>query len=126
MEAQTQNIQQAYASQPSAKQDYYDNAGKKVGDFAIGFFGMWILNVVIYAVVFFVMMSLMMGAAGFTFLGIIGFIVILDIVLIFLAFYKGRRYIGIGAIVSVIVPLLIAGACVAVLFGGMALGGGGW
>jgi len=96
---------------------YYDTSGKKVGDFLIGFFGIWVLNSIFVAI-----NSLIFGGfSGPSFSGSIGMLtsvfpsLILDIVLIvyFLKFSE-RKYIGIGMLNSVVLPLLIFGACLLV------------
>lgn len=94
-----------------ASPGYYKDTRSKVTDFLLGFFGYPVLlsfggmmisgvrdpNLGTYALV---------GAALLT-LGVCSY-----------AVQKGRKYIAIGAVSSVILPLLVLGSCLLVISGG--------
>lgn len=101
-----------------SNQDYYTEKGRKISDFFIGFFGIIIAGIVITS---FFSLFLSFGT-GYYNTDLLGFstpilLLILGVVATVLSFAKGRRYIGIGIISSVLVPLLIFGACLLVIFG---------
>jgi len=108
---------------PSSKTDYYWNAeGRRIADFCLGLFGSYILvvamfifstglfSVMEFSIAFVQLMEILMTIIPLIFL----------IAMIVLSFSKGRRYIGIGIISSVVLPLLLFGACLIVI-GGMSL-----
>tara|TARA_Y100000310_G_C20235723_1_gene602309 strand:- start:49 stop:354 length:306 start_codon:yes stop_codon:yes gene_type:complete len=96
-------------------EDYYINTKRKVWDFIIGFFGIWIISTII-GFLFVGIESVVRGSGMFLTLGWI-LVAILAIVAIVLGFTKGRRYISIGIISSIVLPLLIFGACWIVIIG---------
>lgn len=109
-------------NQSQNKTDYYTSAGRKVGDFCIGFFGVWVLSYILSIILtlLFYFLSLSNSGTGFAFSSMIVIAVIallVAIIGIIVAFKKGRRYIGIGIIVSAIIPLLLLGACWLILAG---------
>lgn len=115
---ETSDLMYSYAD-GKQKDEYYTNSGRKVGDFCLGFFGIWIVMIGISTI-----LSWFSGLfGGFTSFVNIFYIpgLILDIVFVVfgitLSFRKGRRYIGIGIISSALVPLLVFGACLIVLSG---------
>lgn len=100
--------------------DYYTTTGKKVGDFLIGFFGIWVISgflsffiAIINSIVFMNNYDIQGWIAGISFV----ISLILYIVAIVLAFHFKRHYIAIGIISSFVVPLLLVGACFAVFWG---------
>jgi hypothetical protein len=115
-----ENINQTYQNvQSSGKSDFYTSTGKKVGDFVLGFFGIWVV-IVIVSLIFAGIRSLMNIRSGF---GSIMFFVlplillILGLLLMGLFFKMGRRYIAIGILSSSVLPLLVYGACWVVIIG---------
>jgi len=95
-------------------EDYYTTTGKKVGDFGKGFF----LNIGIGIVA-----SLLVSYLSIiTSISIIGTIIsilffVMDVFLIIRFFKENRRYIAIGMLSSLIIPLLLFGACTLLLSG---------
>ena len=99
----------------SANGDVYKNSGEKVVDFFLGIF----LNIFI-GIVYFSLSLLTYGVANaihHSSLQIITIILIIVLVCIEWAilrrFFKGRRYIAIGMLACILVPLLLFGLCVA-------------
>jgi len=109
------------------KEDYYTSTGRKVGDFCIGFFGTGIALQIISGV-FFLFVTFIFGnnpdqsLIYLTLLLSIIILLALYILGIVIAFKKGRRFIGIGIISTILVPLLLFGACI-ILFAGLSGGG---
>ncbi|HBG60929.1 MAG: hypothetical protein A2Y03_10695 [Omnitrophica WOR_2 bacterium GWF2_38_59] len=100
--------------------DYYTTTGKKVGDFLMGFFGVWVISgllsfiiAIINSFIFMNNYTIQGWIAGISFV----ITIILYIVAIVLAFHFKRHYIAIGTISSFVVPLLVVGACFAVFWG---------
>ncbi len=102
--------------QPSAppparhKPDYYADAGSKVGDFCLGFFG---TGVAVFVV------AMLAGL-----LGPLGIVVGLAYQVAFIwgiawGFKSGRRFVAIGILSTLILPLIVVGACFLFLFGAM-------
>ena len=115
-----ENINQAYQNMPSSsKADFYTSTGKKVGDFVLGFFGIWVV-IVIVSLIFAGIQNIVNIRSGF---GNIMFfvlpLILLILGLLFMAlFFKiGRRYLAIGILSSAILPLLVYGACWVVIIG---------
>ena len=111
------------------KNKYYTSGGRKWGDFAIGFFGLWIVNAILSMIVNVILMFIPginsnILASGFSLLLIIPgiLIFILEVVAIVYFFKKGRRFISIGVIIGFVLPLLLAlillGACFIAFSGG--------
>ncbi len=94
--------------------DYYTTTGRKVGDFLIGFFGVWVLAA-IFTWIITLTIGLMTGGVS-TFLSVLLYIIPLVILIsgVSISFKKNRRYIGIGAIATILITLLVFGACVAI------------
>jgi len=105
---------------------YYDTEGKRVKDFFLGF----ILSIVIGVFVYFVFGTILgqllyyLGASKIYSSGFFSSLLstILPILLggilgTVLAFKRGRRYIGIGIICAIVLPLLFFGACLIVISG---------
>lgn len=110
------------------QEDFYNSAGKKIGDFVLGFF---IGLIVFYSGIFFYIVlrpiSLITGFGGglnylstpniilqFLLLGLLIFIIIK-------VFKKKRRFIGIGIIIAMVFPILLVlllfGACLVIIIG---------
>jgi len=90
--------------------DYYISTKKKVGDFFVGFLGTLVIAAIL-AWLSSCCRSNMVGtvwAAG-------GAAWIVGVIIVFTA---GRRFIGIGALCTLLVPLLAVGACFVALFTG--------
>ena len=104
------DLEAAYNARPTnaaqskpANADYYTvNPDRKVGDFCLGFFGMIVSSILLF----------MLGASSF-FFGYLSYLLMFAVLIlgITLPFTNGRRYIGIGVISSIIIPLLLFGAC---------------
>jgi hypothetical protein len=115
--------------QPTQKANYYQNdSNKKIIDFFIGFFGtmaFWIISAIVFslinlfvntiidsdiidfisAMLIFIMTFIQFLPLLFTIIGIVYF------------FKKGRRFIAIGILSTIILPLLLFGACIIMLTG---------
>lgn len=92
------------------KVDYYDRLSKKILDFLLGFFGYFlsaILTFSIFEAVFSYSSSLP------DILSLILFIA--SIYFIYYLFKINRRFIAIGAIVGIVIPLLVFGACMMII-----------
>lgn len=97
----------------SQKPDYYaGDIKKKLSDFILGFFLMPILSIIVI---------LLIGSYAYFSEYLIALFVLLVLAGIVFLFAKGRRYIGIGIVSFLIIPLLVFGACV-IAFSGA----GGW
>lgn len=97
-----------------AESGYYISTKKKVGDFFIGFLGTLAI-VALLGCLSSCCGSSMVGAVWVT--GSAAWIV--GVIIVFTA---GRRFIGIGALCTLLVPLLAVGACfIAFATGGMKL-----
>lgn len=113
---ETSDLNSSYSNGTQDRDSYYTNSGRKVGDFCLGFFGIWIVMVGITTV--FSWLSSAFGGYNslsslfgmFSIYGL-GLDLILAILGVTLSFRKGRRFIGIGIIASALVPLLLFGAC---------------
>ena len=110
-------------SNGTRKQDvYYTNNGRKVGDFCLGFFGIWIVIILITVISSWIISSFSGYSqiynlfAAFSIYGLL-FDILLIILGITISFRKGRRYIGIGILASALVPLLVFGACLIIIMG---------
>jgi hypothetical protein len=101
------------------KLDYYTSSGKKVGDFFIGFLGIWAINFVFGSLLSLSSSFFSEIYSSFSFFGISAWFIGLavDIVLVILAFKYGRRFIAIGILATFLIPLLILGACFLVFLG---------
>lgn len=93
-----------YAAAPPRDYDYYDFDGSKWGDFLLGFFGVLVIDIA----AFFLCRAL--TKATFPEFFILP-ILVLDATVVAYAFKFKRRYIGIGIIAILILPLLLMGAC---------------
>lgn len=100
--------------------DYYSNRpGKAVLDFCLGFFGIWIIGYLGNMILMFIYRLFFLASnninsilsSGLVLGSSLIFWILLAIAAIVVSKNKGRRYIGIGIISSVIVPLLFFGAC---------------
>ena len=103
--------EQKQAASAPEQTGYYKTTGSKVTDFLLGFFGFPVLlswggmmlsrlrdpNLGSYALT---------GAA------------LLALGFCFYAVQKGRKYIAIGIVSSIIIPLLVVGGCMMVIYGG--------
>ena len=89
--------------------DLYPSAGKKIGHFCLGFFGTQLIFLLVHAMFVGVMDSVENEALLWLYpLGLL-IAVIWSIVHYFRA---GKRYIAIGIIMAVVLPLIAFGACV--------------
>lgn len=95
---------------------YTDNPGKAVKDFCLGFFGIWFAVFVFYMSFGFISNFLSFFRSSFLLSSIVIY-AILGIGGIILFRAKGRRYIGIGILVSFLIPLLVFGACLILIAG---------
>lgn len=89
--------------------DHYVSTGMKVADFCWGFFGMLCVFAVLVG---------MIGTGGGYRVATIGALGLLGwLVGVVMAFANGRRFIGIGMLCTLLVPLLAVGACFVMLSG---------
>jgi hypothetical protein len=97
--------------------DYYTDRASKVGDFCLGFFGVGLALVGVAVVVVPIAMSLASRHGEYVggISSIVGFVLFL--VGIVEAFRKGRRYIAIGMLSLILVPVLLVGTCALVIMG---------
>lgn len=95
---------------PPGRIDYYAGAGGKVADFCLGFFGVGVAAIVI---------AFLAGMAGP--LGIVvGFAYQIAYIWgIAWGFKSGRRFVAIGMLATLLVPLIVIGACFVFLAGAM-------
>lgn len=106
--------QHYFNPQQNNKTDYYENSdGKKVIDFFIGFVSTMLLG-------YFGIFALQGGFNSFV-TRLIEIIFIIMVVL-FIQSMRNRRYIWIGAVCSILIPLFLFGACFAIF----AIGGAGF
>lgn len=92
--------------------DYYDTPAKKVGDFFVGFLGNLMLGVI-----FFYVFSFLMQYFYNLFPILLGIVIVIEI-LPLMYFFKTRRYIAIGMLSAIALPLLVFGFCTIMLFSG--------
>jgi len=99
------------------KEDYYgDDSSKKVGDFLLGFFGIWIVTYILFIIVASLSSVSIIASILYTPFSLILYIVLI-VATLMIASSAGRRYIAIGFFASFLVPLLVFGACL-ILFSG--------
>lgn len=105
----------------SGTTDYYITHGRKIGDFFIGFVGFYICILVLSPLLSIIIIPIFLLSS---FLGsyfsifIIGLLYLLiPLIGIIVANKYHRRYISIGIISAIIIPLLLFGACLVVLGG---------
>jgi len=98
--------------------EYYDTRKKKVIDFILGFAGLWIFTSVFSGLIVFVM-NFIINYSFSSVISIAAFLIelILTISAIIFFYKTDRIYITIGIISSIIIPLLLAGACFGIFFG---------
>ncbi|MBT3464811.1 hypothetical protein HOD20_02765 [archaeon] len=108
------------------KEDYYgDNKKLKIVDFILGFFGIYIVNLIIFSITRIPLyaISRLQYFRKYNYLIGIGdnlsivICIIITIVIIKIFFKKKRRFISIGSLVAIGIPLLLLGAC-ELMFGG--------
>lgn len=113
-----QNQQETIIHDNLRKPNYYTTTGKKVGDFALGFLGTGFVasfvSTFISSLLFFPA-TLKNSLFSSTIPILISIAVILS--LIILSFKVGRKFIAIGIISLLLIPLLILGSCSLLLFG---------
>lgn len=107
---------------------YYTSAGRKWGDFAIGFFGSIAVNVVTQLITSMIISTYSnasqysIGASISTEINYrgVGLLVtfILSIVAIVYAFKRRRRFIAIGMIATACLPFLFLGGCLLIIAAG--------
>ncbi len=100
-------------------EDYYQQTGKKVIDFILGF----IINFAIAMALGFGLGILLFGAGlvnsmAVKILVLTVSIIVLTIIeiIVIRKFLKERRYIGIGLMVGIVFPLLVVGFCSPIFF----------
>ncbi|MDD5031657.1 MAG: hypothetical protein PHR36_01270 [Patescibacteria group bacterium] len=93
------------------KPNYYTTTGKKVGDFILGFFGIIILNSILWVVLYPLLSSRNWGFVNL-------FIYLIILILLMVLFFKiDRRFIAIGIISVALIPILVFGSCLFLLGG---------
>ena len=97
-------------------QEYYNTPNKKVADFSKGFFFNILIGIVVTAINVFIGVSNMSGTGPISITNkIIGVVVLVALILLEVIllkkYFKERRYLAIGLLSSLILPLLVAGAC---------------
>jgi hypothetical protein len=91
--------------------DYYDKPNRKALDFLIGAFAFPIALYFFFYLLNWLLLQIIPVFVSLT------LTVCLTVAAIVLAFKKNRRYIGIGIIAGLALPLLIFGTCLLVLSG---------
>ena len=97
---------------------YYTSGGRKVGDFCIGFFGLWFA----FFLTGLILSFFSRYAASFMALLIIFLFFIGTIILIIFAFAKGRKWIAIGILTNIVVSIILFIILIMILIA--AFGGG--
>jgi hypothetical protein len=88
--------------------DYYTNPGKKIGDFFLGLFGALLVVIVAGAI------AAAAPGSGSIMISLIGNAILLLAGIVHF-FRRGRRFIAIGMISILTIPVLLLGAC-AIMF----------
>ena len=101
--------EQKQVTKPEPRKSYYTATDRKVLDFFAGLAGCPLL---LWAGV---KLSGLQGSTGNT-----GVAVAILLVLGFLMFflYRGRKYVAIGMLSAVLLPLIVVGGCMLVIYGG--------
>jgi hypothetical protein len=94
------------------KSGYYTRTRRKVGDFFLGFFGSMVLSLLL------VVLSAFLSSlsADYSLVSSL-FSLALSVFLIVFFFRKGRRFIAIGMISMILLPLLAFGSCLVLIMG---------
>lgn len=104
------------------REDYYETTGQKTKDFLLGFFGIWLMGAILTGIFYLIFLAFPNSIISF---GLSSLFSLIELILAIggIIYFRriGRRYIAIGIITSIVLPILIFGACLAVLFAG---GGG--
>lgn len=103
------------------RDDFHASVGRKIGDFCLGFFGAYLALAVIQLPIAFLIGAWEVPDQAWLALPAVMLIVAIAAIVHF--FRHGRRYIAIGIIVSVALPLLAVGACFAILAVAFSQGG---
>ena len=112
-----ENLRQSY-SEKSPKTDFYiNNPGKAVGDFCLGFFGIWVVDTIVWFLLAGVFSTLNAGILGNFFVSIFIILILPFIIFPIIFFNIGRRYVAIGILSSLVLPLIIFGACLIIISG---------
>ena len=90
---------------------YYKDTGSKVTDFLVGFFGYPII--ILLAQLAFGPRVPMWGGPGTWVAAVLS--LVLPIVFIIFAYTRGRKFIAIGILSLLIVPLIVAGSCLLIV-----------
>jgi len=106
-----------YTPAPNVTDYYAEDSSRKGKDFMLGFFGMGAMLFIINTIIYLSLSRLANGASSSLALFNVGFSFLIFLIGIILAFAKNRRYIGIGIISLILVPLLIFGACLITVLG---------
>lgn len=98
-------------------EDYYIDNDKKIKDYYKGFLGVFAVFsltafIIQFRGLFYFYSPLVEDSSLLFIISLLELIVL--IVIIVIAFKKNRRYIGIGMISALLIPLLIVGACLGV------------
>jgi hypothetical protein len=99
------------------KTDYYIDPKRKIRDFCLGLFGSWGVVIIYYVIALTLSSSLssMVWRFAMSFTLTLLIIIIIQIILIVVFFRKGRRFIGIGILMAILIPIILTllffGAC---------------
>lgn len=85
------------------KINYYTASRMKVADFCLGFFGVLLVLVVLFS------LPSLPWLGGSDMISIISIVVMLFCIV--QAFRKGRKFIAIGIISIILIPILVLGSC---------------
>ncbi len=94
-------------AETSAPAGYYKDRGTKIKDFFIGFLGYPALMTVLPA------LSALRGDSGAVLGGL--YTVLVSVGFLVYSYQTGRKYIAIGLLSLIIVPLLIMGSCLLIM-----------
>jgi heme/copper-type cytochrome/quinol oxidase subunit 4 len=95
----------------SKKDEYYTSDGRRIGDFFIGFVGSIVLVLIAYIFTTFNRSFVSFGALSL--FAPLALLILASVV----SGIQGRRYIAIGIVSAIIIPLLFFGACWIVIIG---------
>ena len=97
--------------------EYYTSTSRKIGDFCLGFFAVYLAVVVVYLPIGFLIGAWEMPEAAWVALPVVLLIAAIAGIVVFIR--RHRHYIAMGIVMCVIftmiLPLLAVGACFAIL-----------
>jgi predicted permease len=93
---------------------YYTTTGRKVVDFLIGFFGLIIFGSILSTILLSTVWRQGLSGLNALFMPFIQLVYGIPLAVYFFKFNK-RRYIGIGLIIALVVPLLFFGSCLLII-----------